>query len=350
MKFVKDFHLKEVLTKACTSSLISLILKVKNPQSLVEYRLIGLVGTMHKILSKLLAGRLKEVINCLISTKQNAFIKNRSILDGVVVVNEVLDLAKREGVGYLILKDDYEKAYDCVSWDFLRNVMKKMGFGMRWLRWMKPSVFTSHIAIIIKGSCMNDFKVERGLRQGDIISPLLFVIVMEGLTRLMEKAVELGEYMGFNFGGGNEKVDITHFADDTIIFDNGDIQNLWSMKVVFRGYEFMSGLKVNFFKSNIYGINLSKRVLDMSPALLTCGIGTLPFKFLGIMVDDNPRKIEMWKEVINDVRRCLEKWRGRFLSIGGRVMLINSVLNTVSLYLLSFYRFPKKVLKEIISI
>lgn len=133
MKFVEYFHSKAVLTKACTTTFISLIPKVKNPQSLLEYRPICLVSSMHKILSKLLATRMKEVCNSLISTNQNAFIKSRSIMNGVFMVNEIIHLVKRDGSSCLALKVDFKKAYDCVCWDFLRCVMKKMGFGIRLL-------------------------------------------------------------------------------------------------------------------------------------------------------------------------------------------------------------------------
>src|SRR4051812_11463917 len=91
------FDDKAIFTKACTASFIALIPKVLNPQSLAEYRPICLVGSLQKILSKLLAGRLKEVIDILVSTKQSAFIKNRNIMDGILLVNEVMDMAKREG-------------------------------------------------------------------------------------------------------------------------------------------------------------------------------------------------------------------------------------------------------------
>lgn len=85
----------------------------------------------------------------------------------------------------------------------------------------------------------------------------------------------------------------------------------------------------------------------MTSAFLTCGIGVLPFKFLGVMVGGNPMRVGMWKYVVEDVRRRLNKWRGRYLSIGGTVTLINYVLNAIPLYYLSFYHAPKKVLNEI---
>src|SRR3954467_269510 len=125
-----------------------------------EYRPICLVGSLDKILSKILAGGLKEVVEGLISRKQSAFIRNRNILDGVLVVNEIIDMAKREKRSCLILKVDYEKAYDCVNWDNLRYVMRRMGFGDLWLKWIEATVLKSSMAIVVNGSCTRDFKVE----------------------------------------------------------------------------------------------------------------------------------------------------------------------------------------------
>ncbi|XP_058733674.1 uncharacterized protein LOC131605319 [Vicia villosa] len=227
--------------------------------------------------------------------------------------------------------------------------MKKMGFGRKWLSWMEASVFTSSMAIIVNGSCTKDFKVERGLRQGDPLSLLLFVIAIEGLTSLMEKAYSLEDYKGFSFGDNNV-VDILHFTNDTIILGDGGKKNLWSLKSILRGFELMAGLKINFSKINIYGINLSDTTLQILSTFMSCEIGVSPFKFLGVMVGDSPRKVAMWKDVIKYIRRRLDKWRGIFLSIGERVVLINSILNAIPLYSLSFYRAPKKVMKEIKSI
>lgn len=116
------------------------------------------------------------------------------------MVSEILDLAKREKRNRLVLKDDYEKAYDSVSWNYLRFLLVRMGFGSKWLKWMEACVFSSSMVVLVNGSNTEDFKVEQGLRQGDPLSPFLFIIEMEGLTRLMEKTVELGDFKGFGFG------------------------------------------------------------------------------------------------------------------------------------------------------
>ncbi|XP_050916269.1 uncharacterized protein LOC127131387 [Lathyrus oleraceus] len=113
VRFVEDFHEKAKLTKACTSSFLALIPKVKNPQALSEYRHICLVDSLHKLLSKLLAARLKKVTSNIVSENQSTFVPGRSIVDGVLMINEILDMAKRENKSCVILKVDFGKAYYC---------------------------------------------------------------------------------------------------------------------------------------------------------------------------------------------------------------------------------------------
>lgn len=178
VSFVKDFHSKERLTKAYTTSFLTLIPKVNNPHSLSKYKPICLVGCLYKILAKLLALRLKRVIGKLISNKQYAFISDRNILDGVLVVNKFLDLEKSEKRSCLELKVDYEKAYDSVSQNHLIFLLNEMGFSAKWIKWMEACVFSSSMPLLVNGSVTNDFNMEKGLRQWDPLSLFLFVIAM----------------------------------------------------------------------------------------------------------------------------------------------------------------------------
>ncbi|XP_058742528.1 uncharacterized protein LOC131615026 [Vicia villosa] len=119
---------------------------------------------LYKILAKLLAARLRSVVGKLVSNNQTAFIPGRNISNGVLIVNEVLDLDKRERRSCMVLKVDFEKAYDKVSWNFVRYVLKRMGFGKRWLRWMDSCIFTNTMSILDNGSATKEFVVEKGLR------------------------------------------------------------------------------------------------------------------------------------------------------------------------------------------
>jgi hypothetical protein len=164
-----------------TASFLTVIPKKDHPQNLFNYRPICLIGSVYKILSKILANRLKGVLGKLIFSCQSAFLPQRQILDGVVVLNEIIDLAKRRKDNCLLFKVDFERAYDStVNWGFLESMMVKMGFSEVWLKWMRACIFESSMFILVNGSPTENFKVGRGLRQGDPLSPFLFLIVVEG--------------------------------------------------------------------------------------------------------------------------------------------------------------------------
>ncbi|XP_058780367.1 uncharacterized protein LOC131654005 [Vicia villosa] len=132
----------------------------------------------------------------------------------------------------ILFKVDFEKAYDKVSWNFLRFMMNKMRFGARWMWWMEETIFTSHMSILVNGSPSKEFAVEIGLRQGDPISPFLFVIVTEALAVLVRKVSEIGDFSVFQVKEACS-VDLLQFADDTLLIGNGGWQHVWFKTVSF---------------------------------------------------------------------------------------------------------------------
>ncbi|XP_058757405.1 uncharacterized protein LOC131630662 [Vicia villosa] len=282
----------------------------------------------------------------LISCNQSAFVPGRNMLDGVLLVNEVIDWAKRNKSSCLLLKVDFEKAYDSLSWNFLRDMLVRMGFGKRWLMWMDACIFSSHLSVLVNGSATHDFMVHRGLRQGDPLSPFLFVLAMEALTALVRNSVVVGGFKPFQFRI-DEGVDILQFADNTIIFGEASTANLWNLKVILRGFELISGLKINFSKSSVMGVNVGDWILDAATNFLACKRGNSSFLFLGIMVGVNPRNKKVWSKVLYNFKKRLDTWKGRNISIGGRVTLINAVLNAIPSFTFSFYKSPLKVLNKI---
>ncbi|MCH80186.1 LINE-1 reverse transcriptase like, partial [Trifolium medium] len=346
MDFLHEFHGSAHLPKAITASFLTLIPKNDHPQALSDYRPICLVSSLYKILSKVLATRLKNVLGKVISKVQSAFLPNRQILDGVLVVNELLDLAKRRKDKCMFFKIDFERAYDTVNWNFLDYMLGRMGFVEVWWRWIRACVFQSFMSVLVNGSPTEDFVVGKGLRQGDPLSPFLFLIVAEGLTGLMCKAVDNGFFQGYKVC--NDILFHTlQFADDTIIVGEGNWDNLWSIKIVLRSFELVTGLKVNFFKSKLYGVNLDDNFLRASSDFLHCGVDSIPFRFLGIPVGANPRRKATWLPIIDKMKKRLSSWNGRHLSIGGRVTLINSVLSSLPLYFFSFFKAPACVIQDL---
>ncbi|XP_045821935.1 uncharacterized protein LOC123914805 [Trifolium pratense] len=161
--------------------------------------------------------------------------------------------------------------------------------------------------ILVNGSPTEDFKVGRGLRQGDPLSPFLFLIVVEGLASMMKKAVDVGRFRGFKVNDSLH-FQLLQFVEDTIIMREGRWENFWTIKSMLRGFELVSGLKINFVKSKLYGINVGARLLEAGAFFLACNTATIPFKFLGIPVGANPRRRETWKPVVEAMTKRLNSW------------------------------------------
>ncbi|GAU18974.1 hypothetical protein TSUD_178910 [Trifolium subterraneum] len=170
MRFITEFHRNGRLTKGINATFIALIPKVDSPQRLNDFRHISLVGSLYKILAKFLANRLRLVMGGVISESQTTFVRDRQILDGVLIANEVVDEARRAKKELLLFKVDFEKAYDSVDWGYLDVVMGRMGFPTLWRKWIKECVCTATASVLVNGSPTNEFPLKRGLRVGNSVS------------------------------------------------------------------------------------------------------------------------------------------------------------------------------------
>ena len=227
LRFMVECHRNGRLSKGINSTFIAFIPKVDNPHRLNDFRPISLVGSMYKILAKVLANRLRSVIGLVISDSQSAFIKGRQILDGILVANEIVDAARKYKKELVLFKVDFEKAYDMVDWGYLDEVMSKMGFPTLWRKWIKECVGTATASVLVNGSPTDEFPLGRGLRQGDPLSPFLFLLAAEGFNVLMESLNQNNLFSGFQLGI-NASITVSHlqFADDTLILGDKSWANI----------------------------------------------------------------------------------------------------------------------------
>ena len=194
----KEFYEQNVFLKSLNNTFLVLLPKKGGAEDLGDFRPISLLGGLYKLLAKVMANRLKKVIGRVVSPDKNAFVKGRQILDVSLIANEVIDAWPKKGEKGLIYKLDIEKAYDSINWQFLMKVMQKMGFGPKWLSWMWWCISTAKYSVMVNGVPTGFFSSSKGLRQGDPLSPYLFVMRMEVLSVLIRRAVEGGFISGCN--------------------------------------------------------------------------------------------------------------------------------------------------------
>jgi len=152
------------IPKGCNASFIALVPKVNDPLSLEQFRPISLVGVFYKIVTKVLAGRIKEVLALVIDEHQSAFLRNRGLLDSVLIANDVVEEVRRNMRSAFCFKVDYEKAYDSVRWNFLFDMLHRLGFHSKWIKWVTGCLKSSSISVLINGSPTEEFTPSRGLR------------------------------------------------------------------------------------------------------------------------------------------------------------------------------------------
>ena len=285
------------------------------------------------------------VLGEIISASQNVFILNRQILDSVFIANECLDSRLKSGQPRLLCKLDIEKAFDHVNWGFLTLLLECCGFPNKWRQWISFCLSTVRFSILINGTPHEFFGSSRGLRQGDPLSPLLFVLIMETISRMLDKAIHEGRLSGFNAGASTSRsLMVSHllFADNTLIFCDASIDQMLIHRMVLIWFEAMSGLKVNLGKSELVAVEAVHN-MDLLVAVLGCKQGSLPMKYLGLPLGAKFKDKSIWNPILKKMERKLVGWKKLYLSKGGRVTLIKSTLSNLPTYFLSLFPIPASV-------
>ncbi|RVW25038.1 LINE-1 reverse transcriptase-like [Vitis vinifera] len=284
LEMFKEFHEQGSFLKSLNNTFLVLIPKKGGAADLGDFRPISLLGGLYKLMAKVLANRLKRVLNKVVAPTQNAFVMGRQILDASLIANEVIDSWQKRKEKGLICKLDIEKAYDSINWQFLLKTLHKMGFGSKWLGWMWSCISTAKFSVLVNGVPAGFFPSSKGLRQGDPLSPYLFVLGMEVLDALIRRAVAGGYLSGCSIKGDrshNLKISHLFFADDTIVFCEANKEHLTHLSWILLWFEAASGLRINLDKSEIIPVGVVEEIEEMAVEL-GCRVGSLPSHYLGL--------------------------------------------------------------------
>nr|GEX27448.1 RNA-directed DNA polymerase, eukaryota [Tanacetum cinerariifolium] len=255
VKAVKWFFLHERIPSGGNSSFITLIPKASNANMVKDFRPISLIGSVYKIVAKILANRLVLVLGDLVSDTQSAFLKERQILDGPFILNELIKWCKKKKKQSMIFKVDFKKVYDSVRWDFVDTILKKFGFGDKWCKWIHSCLQSSRGSILINGSPTPEFQFFKGLKQGDPLSSFLF-----------------------------------------ILWNQSNIDTIVRVLNVFHS---ASRLRINMKKSKLMGIVVDVSRVEQSIRQIGCMTLKMPFKYLGSVVRDRMSRVKSWNDVID---------------------------------------------------
>ncbi|KAL4302002.1 hypothetical protein GQ457_10G000840 [Hibiscus cannabinus] len=326
---------------------IVLIPKVKVPRFMSQFRPISLCNVLYKLVAKMLVLRMKNTLSCCIDEAQGAFVPGRQISDNVLVAYEILHSLKtrRTGArGTFALKLDMSKAYDRVEWVFLEGMMRRIGFHDNWISLIMKCVTTVSYSVGVNGASSAIFLPTRGLRQGDPLSPYLFLFYTEGFSTLLYAAQNAGLVNGATIG--RERLAINHlfFADDSILFGDASIEGAANIQKVISTYSNASGQKVNFDKSLIYfSSNVTSSVRDSISTLLGVRVSVNPEKYLGLPTMVGRRKNDAFKHYFDRFYKLVDNWNTKNLSKGGKEVFIKSVLQSIPVYTMQCFLLPRGV-------
>jgi hypothetical protein len=298
-----DFHNDTLPVYSLNFGVINLLPKKCNASKIQEYGPICLLNVSFKIITKFLTNRIGVVADKLINPSQTAFMPGRNILEGVIMLHETIHELQRKKLNGLILKLDFEKAYDKVNWSFLQQALRMKGFSPKWCAWIQSIVSRGHVGIKINDEVGPFFTTHKGLRQGDPLSPILFNIVVDMLAILFSRAKEDNQFAGVVPHLMEGGLSILQYADDTIVSMDHNLEHACNVKLLLTAFEQMSGLKINFHKSELFCYGLAKEYDLNYSRLFGCGIGSLPFKYLGIPMTHRRLQNSEWHSVIDRLKK-----------------------------------------------
>ncbi|KAL0292188.1 UNVERIFIED_CONTAM: Retrovirus-related Pol polyprotein from type-2 retrotransposable element R2DM [Sesamum radiatum] len=291
---------------------------------------------------------MQQVLDLLIDYSQNAFVPGRSIADNILLAQELMAGYNQSRLPQrCTIKVDIQKAYDSVHWDFVLESLRIFNFPSRFISWIEQCLTTPTFSISLNGSVHGFFKGARGLRQGDPMSPYLFVLVMEIWHVLL--TIRTRNEGSFQHHWKCNELGIVNlsFADDILIFCAGNLESVRMIKHTLAEFAEMSGLHVNPNKSTII---LSKAVRSERRAILDLmGFpeAVLPIKYLGVPLIASRLTVADCQPLIDRFNNRLAGWGHLLLSFAGRLQLIKSVLSSLHMYWSSVFILPKAVIKVI---
>ena len=346
---IEHFFATAFLSASANATILSFIPKFHGATKVSDFRPISCLNTVYKVISRHLVTRLKPFLPEFILPCQIAFVKDRLLVENTTLASELVNgYHKNKGSKRITIKVDIAKAFDTLSWEFLLTCLEGLHLPQSLVSWIKACICTTNFMVGYNGTVNGYFKGKRGLRQGDLLSPHLFVIAMNFLSMMLNRAVATERS---KYHAKCEKMKLTHlsFADDLLIFIDGSIESVQTVLKVLREFELRSGLAVSFQKTGFFASGLSQDELDTIQASTGMSHGSLPFRYLGVPLNSKKLSLSACQPLLQQVKSRFSAWSVKSLSFSGRLLLIKTVISGITTFWSSAFILPKSCIKKINS-
>eukprot|EP00253_Pinus_taeda_P036365 PITA_36365 len=317
----EDSRKSSSILKSLNSTFIALIPREEAAYNPSKFWPIALYNFLYKIISKVMANRLKPILPLIISEEQSGYV-------------EV----------------DLSKSYDKVSWKYLEAILEAFGFAQCWINWILALIKSPNFSILVNGAPTFPFAPSRGIRQGDPISPFLFVILMEGLSRIIKTTKERNNIKGLQPLPPCPATAHQQFPDDTMLHGTPTIREAQGFKAILNLFSEVIGMDFNLDKSSIFIFNTHLAIKKNLTAILGFRRQSLPSKYLGIPLTDKPWQKLHWEKLLSNLEEWSNHLTNRVLNFVGRLVMTKVVLQAIPQYMLSILMAPKGVLQKVKNI
>ena len=290
---------------------------------------------------------MRPILQRLVHPCQSAFVPDRAIHDNILVAHEIMNKFKhyKGKKGFVALKIDMEKAYDRIEWNFLLACLRQLGFDDIWIKWISECISTVSYSIVINGEACGFFKPSRGLRQGDPLSPYLFLICMDVLARsLYAHSLDSKLGIGIKLAPAAMRIPCLFFADDSLIICKTSLTACRQLKNTLDLFCAQSGQLINFHKSSLIFSKNTRSIEKQTVA----GIFNIPHsaaigKYLGCPIFMGRPNADHFHPLITKAMSKLDHWKAKCFSKAGRVVLIQSNLEGLPSHTMQCFKLPSSV-------